>query len=79
MQENVSNVGNRYSKSLSFSRRMQFRWRIQPFSEFTDADVFDGYIEFESAADLIMRTMDGKLLRREIEVEIRRLLQELKQ
>ena len=47
--------------------------------EFRDADVFDGYIEFESATDLIIRTMDGKLLRRDIEEEIRRLLRELKQ
>lgn len=47
--------------------------------EFTDEDVFDGYIEFESVTKMAMRTMDGKVLNREIELEIRRLLLELGQ
>jgi hypothetical protein len=47
--------------------------------EFRDVDVFDGYIEFESDTDLVVRTMDGKSLNRAIELEIRRLLQELEE
>ncbi len=47
--------------------------------EFKDADVFDGYIEFESESDFVIRTTDGKLLHRGIELEVRRLLRELEQ
>ena len=41
--------------------------------------MFEGYIEFESATEMLMRTMDGKVLNRGIELEIRRLLRELGQ
>lgn len=46
--------------------------------QFTDADVLDGYIEFEEHSSFSIRTMGGKDLEFELEIEVRQLIERLR-
>jgi hypothetical protein len=46
--------------------------------QFTDADVFEGCIEFEEDFSFSIRTMTGKALEFELELEIQQLIEQLR-